>query len=283
MQLGTFLYDATRTLIDQRAFSMQDAQFEVTLLLAHVLKRTKSWIMAWPEHGLTPAQIQKTRYLLNRRLIGEPIAYILEEQPFWSLTLRVNPCTLIPRPSTEYLVDIVLTTLKSQTCSPLHGLDLGTGSGAIALALAKERPHWKMTGVDCQSEAIELAKINATICHLDHVTFHQSNWFQTLSTPFHFIVSNPPYIANNDPHLLKGDVRFEPNTALLAGPKGLDALRYITKYAPQWLHINGWLFLEHGYNQSRDVCRFLHQSGFQDIQTHCDMEKVDRITCGRYV
>jgi release factor glutamine methyltransferase len=208
------------------------------------------------------------------------VAYILGQQGFWKLDLDVAPHTLIPRPETEMLVEAALELVPA--FAPTRVLDLGTGTGAIALALASERPVWQVTAVDRVLEAVALAERNRQRLHLDNAKVLSSHWFSALEGQrFDLIISNPPYIAAEDPHLVAGDVRFEPSSALVAGTDGLDDLRMIIEQAPNYLNDDGWLLLEHGYDQGAAVRDLLSRHGFEKIQTRRDLGDHERITFGR--
>lgn len=253
---------------------------DAELLLAHVLCKPRSYLRTWPECVLTDDQLQQFEKLLARRRQGEPVAYLLGNQGFWSLALQVNPDTLIPRPDTERLVEVALELGPSR---PARVLDLGTGTGAIALALAAERSCWQITGVDRMAGAVTLAEANRTQLGLKNVTFLSSDWFNAVGQQrFDLIVSNPPYIAADDPHLQQGDVRFEPVSALVSGADGLDDIRSIISTAPAHLEVNGWLLLEHGWQQADAVCQLLAQHGYTDVQSWRDLGGQQRVSGGRW-
>jgi release factor glutamine methyltransferase len=217
---------------------------------------------------------------LERRRSGEPVAYILGHQGFWSLDLEVAPHTLIPRPDTELLVE---TALQLAPATPQRVLDLGTGSGAIALALASERGGWQVIGVDRIAEAVALAERNRQRLKLGNAEFRQSSWFDGLAGErFDLILSNPPYIAADDCHLGEGDVRFEPLSALVAGVDGLDDIRQIIAQAPRHLQAGGWLLLEHGYDQAEAVRELLAAAGFTAVDSRRDLGGHQRISLGRW-
>ncbi len=236
-----------------------------------------------PAH-LARANCQQRRCPDIRRLPaarrgGEPVAYILGQQGFWKIDLEVAPHTLIPRPDTELLVE---TALELQPASPAKVLDLGTGTGAIALALASDRPAWQVTAVDRVEEAAALAERNRQRLGLGNAQVRVSHWFDSLAGErFDLIVSNPPYIAAADPHLVAGDVRFEPSSALVAGADGLDDLRVIAAQAPAHLLPGGWLLLEHGYDQAAAVRALLAEQGFIEVASRTDLGGHERITLGR--
>ncbi|EGH20524.1 N5-glutamine S-adenosyl-L-methionine-dependent methyltransferase [Pseudomonas amygdali pv. mori str. 301020] len=255
------------------------ARLDIELLLAAALGKPRSFLHTWPERIVsTEAALAFTGYLQRRRT-GEPVAYILGQQGFWKLDLEVAPHTLIPRPETEMLVEAALELVPA--FAPAKVLDLGTGTGAIALALANERQQWKVTAVDRVPEAVALAERNRQRLQLDNAQVLNSHWFSALEgQQFDLIISNPPYIADADPHLSAGDVRFEPSSALTAGSDGLDDLRTIIADAPVHLSADGWLLLEHGYDQGPAVRELLIRHGFERIQTRRDLGEHERITFG---
>ena len=255
------------------------ARLDAELLLAAALGKSRSFLHTWPER-IVPSDAALTfAHYLQRRRGGEPVAYILGQQGFWKLDLEVAPHTLIPRPDTELLVETALELLPA---TPAKVLDLGTGSGAIALALASERPAWQVTAVDRVLEAVALAERNRQRLHLSNVTVLSSHWFDALKDHrYSLIISNPPYIAAADPHLIAGDVRFEPASALVAGTDGLDDLRVIIAQAPQHLEAGGWLMLEHGYDQAAAVRDLLLAQDFVEVHSRVDLGGHQRISLGR--
>lgn len=255
-------------------------RLDAELLLAHALGQSRSYLRTWPEREPSAAQCAAFAALLARRRTGEPVAYLLGRQGFWSLDLEVAPHTLIPRPDTELLVETALTLGPG---GPARVLDLGTGTGAIALALACERPAWQVLGVDRVSEAVQLAERNHARLGLGNARFVESVWFSTLGGErFALIVGNPPYIAADDRHLSEGDVRFEPASALVAGEDGLDDIRRIVAEAPAHLEAGGWLLLEHGYDQAEAVRALFAARGFAAVESRRDLGGHQRITLGQW-
>lgn len=260
------------------------AQLDTELLLCHSLNVDRTWLKTWPDHQPQPADIARFELLFKRRLNGEPVAFIVGTQGFWSLELCVSPDTLIPRPETELLVEAAL-----QLDLPTHSqvLDLGTGTGAIALALAVEEPLWQVTAVDVQPKAVALAERNRQLHQLDNLRIYQSDWFSAIaanrSQPeigFDLILSNPPYIEANDHHLFEGDVRFEPASALVSGVDGLDDLRLVIGQSCGFLRQGGWLMVEHGHNQGAAVRELFRDAGFNSVETRVDYNQLDRISLG---
>jgi release factor glutamine methyltransferase len=255
-------------------------RLDAELLLAHALGKSRSYLHTWPERELDAPQLERYQAAIVRRQAGEPVAYILGQQGFWSLELEVAAHTLIPRPDTELLVETVLALLPA---TPAALLDLGTGTGAIALALASERSAWRLTGVDRVPEAVALAERNSARLKLSNANFAESHWFSALvGHRFQLIVSNPPYIAADDRHLAEGDVRFEPSSALVAGADGLDDIRLIIQQAPGYLEAGGWLLLEHGFDQATAVRELLSARGFSAVESRRDLGGHERISLGRF-
>ncbi|MBO3275023.1 peptide chain release factor N(5)-glutamine methyltransferase [Pseudomonas schmalbachii] len=258
----------------------QTARLDAELLLAAALGKPRSFLRTWPERLVDRETRERFEGWIERRRAGEPVAYILGHQGFWSLDLEVGKDTLIPRPDTELLVESALQLLPA---SPANVLDLGTGTGAIALALACERLSWHITGVDRIPEAVALAERNRARLHLNNAGFRRSHWFSALAGErFALIVSNPPYIPSGDPHLRQGDVRFEPSSALVSGADGLDDIRLIIEQAPNHLEHEGWLMLEHGYDQGAAVRDLLQSRGFDAVDSRRDLGGHERISLGRW-
>ena len=281
-------------------------QLDAELLLAQVTGWSRTRFRAFPEQQVSQVQAAAFQQLVSKRAAGEPVAYVLGQQEFWSLPLQVSAATLIPRPDTECVVEQALTLDL-----PAHArvLDLGTGTGAIALALASERPDWDITASDFIDDAVALAQSNAAALNLS-IQVVKSHWFDQLAAVcfdqrfdqcfnrrgdprrdlrrdlsrgqgFDLIVSNPPYIASTDHHLSEGDVRFEPASALVSGADGLDDIRHIVAAAPRWLSVGGWLLLEHGYDQAKAVQALLQQQGFDQVHSRQDYGRNDRMTLGQ--
>jgi len=255
------------------------ARLDAELLLAAALGKARSYLHTWPERIVTSEAAAAYAGFIERRRRGEPVAYILGHQGFWKLDLEVAAHTLIPRPDTELLVETALQLLPRGSA---RVLDLGTGTGAIALALASECGAWQVTAVDRIAEAVALAERNRVRLELGNARVLESHWFSALDGErFYLIVSNPPYIAAADPHLSAGDVRFEPASALVAGIDGLDDIRHIVQRAPQHLAPGGWLLLEHGYDQAAAVRELLARHDFEQIESRVDLGGHQRITFGR--
>ena len=321
-------HDANLKVVD-----IETATFEARILLQHVLNVNRAWLISHENDALEPTIHAAYGVLIDRRVNGEPIAYILGVREFYGLKLKVTADTLIPRPDTETLVDAALTKIPqnnptknlslrqksessqyketdsdfrqndnikmdfhfrendeinsiSEITQPLSILDLGTGSGAIALAIAKHRPHTFVTAVDACQAALDIAIGNAQNLNISNVKFLKSDWFNELKSnedhqKFDVIVSNPPYIESKDLHLNQGDLRFEPLSALASGVDGLDDIRKIITQAPQHLNPQGWLLLEHGYNQADAVALLLKQAGFSDIEHVKDLAGISRVSLGR--
>ncbi|WP_414485599.1 peptide chain release factor N(5)-glutamine methyltransferase [Stenotrophomonas sp. EMP41] len=259
-----------------------DARHEAELLLLHVLDRPRSWLFAHATDPLAAADQATFEALLARRVAGEPVAYLIGRRGFWTLDLEVDPATLIPRPETELLVELALERLPPDQALQLA--DLGTGSGAIALALASERPRAQVLATDASTGALAVAARNAARHELGNVRFAEGghDWYAPLQgVRFDLIASNPPYIASDDPHLEQGDLRFEPSTALASGMDGLDDIRRIVDGGQAHLRPGGWLLIEHGWEQGAAIRALFEATGFVEVQTVQDLEQRDRITLGR--
>jgi release factor glutamine methyltransferase len=252
---------------------------DAQVLLAHVLGVARAWLAAHATDALPPEAASRFFALAQRRRDGEPIAYLTGAREFWGQALRVTPDVLIPRPETETLVELALTLVPRD--SAVRIVDLGTGSGAIALALAHERPLAQVTGTDVSPAALAVARDNARGLGIANVTFVVSDWFAALhDARFDLIVSNPPYVAATDPHLAEGDVRFEPRMALSPGGDGLTALRMIIAGAHKHLIAGGHLVVEHGYDQSAAVCALFRDAGFDRVTVRNDLAGIARIVGG---
>ncbi len=261
------------------AASSPSPRADAELLLCHSLGWSRARLFSEAAQAMAGDIRAGFETLLARRLAGEPVAYLTGERGFWTLDLRVNRHVLIPRPETELVVERALALVSGTESRRV--LDLGTGSGAIALALAGECPPWRISAIEQCSEALAVARDNGERLGLA-VEWHTGSWFEPLhGQRFDLIVSNPPYVAAGDPHLSRGDLRFEPTAALTAGTEGLDALRRIVTGAPDHLLPGGWLILEHGYDQADAVQDLLRSRGFRQIASHRDLGGQPRVTEGR--
>jgi len=270
--------------LHKRLTSVSDSpEVDIDYLLCHILQKPASYLRTWPEKTLSHEQEAAFRALLLRRQAGEPIAYILGYRAFWDFELAVSKDTLIPRADTEVLVETALRMLDPLTAVPQRVLDLGTGTGAIGLALAKECPAWAVVGCDLMPGAVKLAQHNQARLGVTNVSFVQSSWFEAIEGRFDLIVSNPPYIDPDDPHLSQGDVRFEPLTALIADDQGLADIQHIAEQATHRLNPNGWLMFEHGYDQGDACRRLLVRLGYQQVETVKDYGDNDRVTLGQWL
>lgn len=275
--IAELLHRAGRRLIGTSDSPRLDAE----LLLAHALDRPRSYLYTWSEHRPEANRLTLYLELIERRRRGEPVAYLTGRREFWSLELEVTPDTLIPRPETELLVELALVHLPLDVSADVA--DLGTGSGAIALAIAHERPRVRLTATDVSTSALAVAERNARRLGLSNIQFMAGDWCAALpDRPFDLIVSNPPYIAVSSDHPRRGDLRFEPRSALVAGGAGLAALRAIIDQAPSHLNVDGWLLLEHGFDQGEAVAALLRERGFTEVATHRDPAGHDRVAMGRW-
>ncbi|MGH8110195.1 MAG: peptide chain release factor N(5)-glutamine methyltransferase [Arenimonas sp.] len=256
-------------------------RIDAELLLGFVLQKNSAWLFAHSDHELTNEQHEQFRKLLERRIAGEPIAHIVGSRGFWTLDLAVTADTLIPRPETELLVELAIA--KCPQYKNLRVLDLGSGTGAIALAIAAECKNAKVIAVDKSVAAIGVAQGNARANNLT-VEFRQSDWFSALENQkFDLVVSNPPYIPEHDPHLSQGDLRFEPVSALASGIDGLDDIIMIISQAPQYCAPQAWLMIEHGFDQGNTIRRLFSEAGFVNVETVQDLEQRDRVSLGQWV
>ena len=246
--------------------------------MAHALETNRSFLYANPELELSYRRSENFKKLIKQRAHGEPIAYLTGNSEFWSLPLDVNPAVLIPRPETERLVEAALDKIPLK--ADWRVADLGTGSGAIALALASERCNCEIHATDISTKALKVARKNASQLGIDQVQFHRGSWSQPLQGKFHVIVSNPPYVNADDPHLEQGDLRFEPRNALTPGTDGLDAIRKITQMAQPILVSGGWLMFEHGLDQGAATRELLQNLGLINVETLHDLQGHERVTLG---
>ena len=273
------LHQSSQQLVHTIGLDHAEANLEANLLLQYVLHVNRAWVITHDRDVLNADQQAEFQLLLKRRLDGEPIAYIVGFREFYGLQLKVSPVTLIPRPDTETLVDAALEKIPLDKVS--HILDLGTGTGAVALAIAKHRNNCEVTAVDQSSDALSVTLENAQSLKLNNLRLIESNWFSELQGEgFDLILSNPPYIAQDDEHLKQGDLRFEPISALASGVDGLDDIRKIVQDAPDYLKTNGWLMLEHGFDQAESVATLLKARGFNQIAHAKDIAGRLRVTFG---
>jgi release factor glutamine methyltransferase len=263
-------------LLRERTIERSDA----LVLLAHVLGADRAWLSAHPERVLSVAELSRYQDRVKHRLAGQPLAYLVGKREFWSLSLKVTPEVLIPRPETELLLELALE--RTPRDAGLRVLDLGTGSGALAIAVALERPGSSVVAVDISIPALDVAQENARL-HGARIRFAQSDWFSALTGErFDLIVCNPPYVAGSDPHLGSGDLRFEPRQALEAGPTGLECIETVATAAKEHLVCGGWLVLEHGYDQGEACRHLLERMGYAEVSDHADLAGVPRAVLGRF-
>lgn len=257
---------------------------DAKVMLANILDKSQTYLFTWPDKMLNATEKAEFENAVAKRKRGEPVAYIIGKRDFWTLSLFTSPDTLIPRPDTEVLVEHVLNWANENPSNALSICDLGTGTGAIALALASEIPEASVTGVDFQQGAVNLATRNAEANGITNAQFMQSDWFSALTgQTFDMIVSNPPYIEETSPYLNEGDVRFEPKTALTSGCDGLDDIKHIINNAPQFLNKGALLAFEHGFDQGTVVNTLLADAGFVDVKTIKDYGDNDRVTLGQWL
>jgi release factor glutamine methyltransferase len=282
LTVAALLQEAVRRLRASPAGTAPAAapELDAQLLLAHVLGAPRARLKSHPEQVPPPQAALRFRQLLERRAAGEPLAYLTGTKDFWSLRLAVNPSVLIPRPETELLVERALVL---GTAGEARVADLGTGSAAVALALASERPRWRILGTDLSAEALVVARANAARLALTRVEFRQGDWFGPLQgARFDLLVSNPPYVAADDPVMSSPALGFEPRAALTPGSDALACLRILARGAPRHLERAGWLLLEHGATQAKDVRRELVLAGFRHVRSHRDLAGHERMTEGQH-
>lgn len=273
--------DALKAGCDMLAAGSPSPKADARFLLCYVLGQNDTYLYTWPDKLLSAEQYHHYQSLLERRKQGEPVAYIMQERGFWTLTLKTAECTLIPREETECLVEFALELLPDR---PAKVLDLGTGTGAIALALASERAQWQVYACDYNDEAVKLAQENATNLGLTRVNICQSDWFGAYAgheQSFDMILSNPPYIAPDDPHLTQGDLRFEPISALAADDQGFSDIFAIVDNAKRFLKPGGWLLLEHGFEQGPRIVEYLSAAGYSEAATQKDLAGLDRFSVAK--
>lgn len=255
----------------------EEHKLEAEILLMFILKKPRSFLHAWPEKKLAEKELNNYQQLISRRINGEPVAYIIGEKEFWSLPLAITPDVLIPRPETELLVELALKFSPGKEHCKMA--DLGTGSGAISLALATERPSWKITATDNSKSALEIAKRNAALLIIKNIHFLSGQWCDALKeNNYDLIISNPPYVAKNDPYLKQDGLPFEPQQALASGNEGLDDIKIIIHQAKKYLKPGGGLMLEHGHDQEKSVSELLRNAGYESIQCYHDLAGLPRAT-----
>lgn len=259
--------------------SSESATLDAQVLLSHVLQCNSAHLFAWPEKNLTVQQYAQYEKLIQRRHKGLPVAHLTGYREFWSLNFKVDNSTLIPRPETETLVEFILHNYSDK--KHLKLLDMGTGSGIIAISLAKEKPDWEIFASDISHAALNIAKSNCKQHQTNNLTFIHSNWFEMITqSNFDIIVSNPPYIASNDPHLSQGDLRFEPQNALASGEAGMNDIEHLCLHAKPRLAKNGCLIVEHGYNQQLLVAKCFAKNGYTGVENKKDLSGHNRMTAG---
>ena len=275
--------DSIQTLLESAAGQLtaisETAQLDAEVLLCHCLDKNRSFLRAWPERQPSAEQASRYRTLIAQRLQGAPVAYLTGHREFWSRSFKVSPDVLIPRPDSELLIELALTLLPAG--KPCKIIDLGTGSGILAITLAAERQLADVIATDLSPKALAIAQHNATALNTANVRFLQSRWFDDVTdSSFDLVISNPPYIASGDPHLQQGDVRFEPGEALVSGENGLKDIRLIAGQARQHLKNNGHLLIEHGYNQQAEVQAIFKTLNYRHVATHPDLSGNPRVTSG---
>ena len=276
--IKTVLSEAADTL----ALVSDSALLDAEVLLCQVLNKPRSHLRAWPDKPLQSEQLTAFRVLLEQRQEGMPIAYITGNREFWSRDFQVSPDVLIPRPDTELLIELSLKLIPAD--EPIKIIDLGTGSGIIAITLAAERPRSQVIATDFSLAALRIARVNAAKHHVNNIQFYQSDWFANVpESKFNLIISNPPYIAEDDSHLHQGDVRFEPQTALCAAEQGLSDIKIIASTARNYLEPCGHLLIEHGYNQQQQVQTLFKDLHYDNVQTYTDLSGQPRATYGQWI
>lgn len=256
----------------------ESPEIDSQVLLCHIVDCQTTYLHTWPDKFLTETQQESFKQLIIQRQQGQPIAYLIGQRGFWTLDLKVTTDTLIPRPDTELLVSLALAKLKPD----MRVVDLGTGTGAVALSLAVENPTITIVAMDCFRPALDVAMRNAESNNINNIVFWQGSWLTAIAeNSLDMVLSNPPYIENNDPHLSQGDVRFEPMSALISGTDGLDDIRQIIQQAQGCLKASGWLLIEHGYHQAQKIQQLFNDAEFIDVTTHQDFGGNDRVTMGQ--
>ena len=272
------LKSATKLLLETSDSALLDAE----VLLCHVLGKPRSHLRAWPEKELQRQEYTKFLQLINQRQQGVPIAYITGNREFWSRNFKVNPDVLIPRPDTELLVELSLNLIEKKP--KIRLIDLGTGSGIIAITLSAECPDLEVFATDLSAKALTVARQNATSHQIKNIHFSQSCWFDDVAqSEFDLVISNPPYIEGNDPHLSQGDIRFEPESALISADQGLKDIKAISNQARRYLKANGTLLIEHGFDQQTAVQTIFNSYKYSNIKTHTDLSGNPRVTSGQWI
>jgi release factor glutamine methyltransferase len=284
MQIVEALKHAQQQLDASDSVKSDSIRLDTEILLSSILKCERTHLYTYPEQVLSSNEIESFNRLIDLRSEGQPVAHLINQKEFWSLTFHITKDTLIPRPETEMLVETALKLIPTDSTNNI--LDLGTGSGAIAIAIASERPLTNITATDASDEALSIAKSNANSNNIKNIEFIKANWFKfdtENNQAFDLIISNPPYISNDDPHLKQGDVRFEPHTALASGEDGLDDLRIIIRESANNLTKEGWLLVEHGYNQGEPVRNLFIENGFTSTSTIKDYSDNERVSIGQLI
>ncbi|OAI12053.1 protein-(glutamine-N5) methyltransferase, release factor-specific [Methylomonas lenta] len=276
---GESIQTLVKNSVMRLAHASDTPHLDAEVLLCHCLSKNRSYLRAWPEHHPSAAQSLQFWALIEQRCLGEPIAYLTGQREFWSRAFMVSPDVLIPRPDTELLIELSLQHLPSNQAGKI--IDMGTGSGILAITLAAERPLADVIATDISSAALNIAKKNAQQLAVGNIRFLISDWFDAVTeSNFDLVISNPPYIAADDPHLQQGDVRFEPESALISGEEGLKDIRLLSEQARNHLKPNGLLLIEHGYNQQTQAQAILQTLNYRQIQTHPDLSGNPRVTSG---